>query len=121
MQICDTCAHSRPRKPGPTYYEEWVADKRPERPKGFLGWLKWRFNPSAYKKQSPYADTGRYGMGKYYKAHDRTELRFRDSYLTCTLLPRHIEVIKVHFCSHYQPRPLNKDNWIMGNKNEKPN
>lgn len=53
---CDGCRHWKLREPVPTRLEKWEADTRPERPKGFIGAMRWMWNPGQFREPHPYVD-----------------------------------------------------------------
>lgn len=100
---CNVCAHSCPRKPHRTRLERWEEDTRPERPKGFLGALKWLLNPNQFRDEHPY--DGSKGIWSA-ETWDKIELRAREQDIVCSLMPEHIMVSKKHYCGQFKPKTV---------------
>lgn len=120
MKTCETCAYSAPRKPLQTYKEAWDEDTRPFRPKGFLGALKWLWNPHHYKDLSPYYDDDKryWFFGKEHA--DTVEKNNRQNIIICTFMPEHEKVHKKHYCGQHKLIQVKEHYWVMGKDKEIP-
>lgn len=102
---CENCAHSSPRKARTTHLEAWEQDARPERPKGLIGALKEFINPKQFRNPHPYGKKERL-CASVFEFRDACEIVARKTQVICTLMPKHVEVHREHYCGQFQEIPV---------------
>lgn len=98
---CENCVFWTARKARQTRLEEWEADTRPERPKGFLGALRWLWDPNQFKPPHPYSEEW---LGDYTRAIDEGIAEGNRMNGYCSRFPEVAETSRDYGCGEFKPR-----------------
>jgi hypothetical protein len=99
---CANCRHWTANKHIKTPLEAWEADKRPERPKGFLGALRWLWDPQQYRGDKPGTSGDSFDRALEMLEQGRAELS--NSSGRCRRFPRSVETSRYYGCGEFEQR-----------------